>query len=243
LLNWRTDLFLFESAYIADAFMAQVGVPRGLVRTVPNGVGGIEFAPIAHRPDATDLVCVGELRAIKGIDVLLDALAQLQQTGRRVTATIAGDGSEAGALRAQAEQLGLDGLVRFVGHRPAREGFAMGRILVMPSRHESLPYVVLEAAAAGVPIIATRVGGIPEIFGPQAKALIPADDSVALVRSIAAALAHPATLLATARAVQQRVRTDFSLDAMVDGGLSAYRSALVARAPGSPANQSLKYVH
>jgi glycosyltransferase involved in cell wall biosynthesis len=242
-LNWRTDLFLFESAYIADIFTTQVGTPRGLVRIVYNGVGGVEFAPIERRDGATDIVCVGELRNIKGIDVLLDALARLQQEGRRVTATIAGDGSEADALKAQAGRQGLSGQVRFVGHRPAREGFAMGRILVVPSRQESLPYVVLEAAAAGVPIIATKVGGIPEIFGPYAKSLIPPDDRDALVRSVGAALDNPAALNATAQAVQQRVRADFSLDAMVDGGLSAYRSALVARSPGSPANQSLKYVH
>ncbi len=52
----------------------------------------------------------------------------------------------------------------------------MGRMLVIPSRAESLPYVVLEAAAAGLPIIATEVGGVPEIFGPQSARLVPADD-------------------------------------------------------------------
>ena len=64
----------------------------------------------------------------------------------------------------------------------------MGRMLVIPSRAELLPYVVLEAAAAGVPIIATRVGGIPEIFGPHAEHLIAPDDTTALVAAIAAAL-------------------------------------------------------
>ena len=120
-------------------------------------------------PDATDLVCLGELRPVKAFDVLIEALAVLNTSGRLVSATIAGEGPDQAKLEAQAERLGIADRVRFVGYRPAREAFAMGRMLVIPSRAESLPYVVLEAAAAGMPIIATRVGGIPEIFGPQSR--------------------------------------------------------------------------
>jgi glycosyltransferase involved in cell wall biosynthesis len=56
---------------------------------------------------------------------------------------------------------------------PAREAFTLGRLLVAPSRAESLPYIILETAAAGVPMITTNVGGIPEVFGPQSGRLIP----------------------------------------------------------------------
>ena len=99
--------------------------------------------------------------------MLIEALAILKSSGRPVTATIVGEGPDDSKLKAQAERRGLAEEVRFVGFRPAREAFAMGRMLVIPSRAESLPYVVLEAAAAGVPIIATEVGGVPEIFGPR----------------------------------------------------------------------------
>ena len=70
-----------------------------------------------------------------------------------MSATIAGEGPDEARLKALAEQFGVADLVRFVGYRPAREAFAMGRMMVIPSRAESLPYVILEAAAAGVPII------------------------------------------------------------------------------------------
>ena len=163
-----------------------------MVRVVRNGVGDAEFAPITTRPDATDIVSVGELRPVKAIDVLVEALAVLKRSGRPVTATIAGEGPQGADLKAQAERLGIADLVRFVGYRPAREAFAMGRMLVIPSRAESLPYIVLEAAAAGMPIIATKVGGNPEIFGAQADHLITPDDSAALVGAIAAALDDPA---------------------------------------------------
>ena len=68
---------------------------------------------------------------------------------------------------------------------PARDAFALGRLLVAPSRAESLPYIVLEAAAAAVPMITTNVGGIPEIFGPQAAGLVAPGDAAALARAIA----------------------------------------------------------
>ncbi len=87
---------------------------------------------------------------MKAFDVLIEALAILKQQGRLVSATIAGEGPDAAKLTAQAEQLGIADLVRLVGYRPAREAFAMGRMMVIPSRAESLPYVILEAAAAGV---------------------------------------------------------------------------------------------
>jgi len=199
------------------------------VRVVHNGVGEAEFASIVPRPDATDIVCLGELRPVKAFDVLIDALAILKQRGRPVSATIAGEGPDAAKLKAQAEQLGIADLVRLVGYRPAREAFAMGRMMVIPSRAESLPYVILEAAAAGVPIISTRVGGIPEIFGPQNDQLIPPDDIGALINAISAALDDPAARKRFAQQVKARVQAEFSLPAMVDGGLAAYREALALR--------------
>jgi glycosyltransferase involved in cell wall biosynthesis len=70
---------------------------------VHNGVGEAEFAPIVPRPDATDIVCLGELRAVKAFDVLIEALAILKQQGRQVSATIAGEGPDAAKLKALAE--------------------------------------------------------------------------------------------------------------------------------------------
>src|SRR5215831_15163055 len=74
LLMLRGDLFLFESEYSADIFRRKIGNPAGLVRIVHNGVSQAEFKPIGTAPDATDLVFMGELRPVKGIDVLFDAL-------------------------------------------------------------------------------------------------------------------------------------------------------------------------
>jgi glycosyltransferase involved in cell wall biosynthesis len=228
-LKWRTDLFLFESHYAADLFRAQVGRPPALVRVVHNGVGDAEFAPVVTAADATDLVALGELRSVKAFDLLIEAIAVLKNSEQPASATIVGEGPLRAELEAQAALLGVADLVRFVGHRSAREAFAMGRILVIPSRAESMPYVVLEAAAAGMPMIATRVGGIPDIFGPEAVHLVAPESVAALTAAIGAALAAPAQIRRIAQLVRTRVRREFSVAATVDGGLAAYREALALR--------------
>ena len=99
----------------------------------------------------------------------------------------------------------------------------------MPSRAESFPYIVLEAAAAGIPLIATAVGGIAEIFGTDAADLVPPADPAALARAIGSALQQDAGRRAVALRLQQRVRTAFSTDAMTDAVLAAYREARARR--------------
>ena len=189
-LRRRTELFLFESRYGRDAFAAKVGAPRGLVRVVHNGVTAEEFAEVAPDTDATDIVFIGELRMLKGVDVLLDALALLHATGAASAPPSSATGRRPGVSRAGGAAWAWSS-ARFLGPMPAREAFALGRLLVVPSRAESLPYIVLEAAAAAVPMITTNVGGIPEIFGPQAARLVPPGDAAALARAIAAALERP----------------------------------------------------
>jgi glycosyltransferase involved in cell wall biosynthesis len=102
--------------------------------------------------------------------------------------------------------------------------------MVVPSRMESFPYVVLEAAAAGMPLVATNVGGIPEIFGPDANRLVPPDQPAALAGAIRRAqadvIARETSLKASLRA---RVHENFTVDAMVEAVIGAYRDALDAR--------------
>jgi len=225
----RTELFLFESRYGRDAFTAKIGTPGALVQVVHNGVTAEEFAEVVPAADATDIVFIGELRLLKGVDVLLDAIAQLALAGRQVSATIVGDGPDGAAFRRQAAQLGLSGSVRFAGPMPARAAFALGRLMVAPSRAESLPYIVLEAAAAGIPLITTHVGGIAEVFGPQAARLVRPADPAALSHAIAAALADPAAMRNETLTLRARVEAEFSADAMAQGVLAAYRAALTPR--------------
>ncbi len=229
-LALRTDLALFESAYGRSTYARKIGRAGGIERVVHNGVGPEEFVPVPIAADAADIVFLGELRMLKGIDVLIEAIARINAAGgRQVRAECFGDGPDRDALLALAAQKGLGDAIAFPGARPAREAFGRGRILVVPSRAESLPYVVLEAAAAGVPVIATRVGGIGEIFGEDAGALVPPDDAEALGAAILEALDVPVGALSRAVRLKARVAAEFTTERMVAGVEAAYRAALAAR--------------
>ncbi|HEY4139998.1 MAG TPA: glycosyltransferase family 4 protein [Pseudolabrys sp.] len=223
-LMLRTDLFLFESAYSAGVFRRKIGNPGDRLRVVLNGVSPEEFEPVTLSPDATDLIYIGELRDIKGVDILVDAIGLLRSHRRDVTATLVGHGPDGAKLIAQAERLGVGKAVRILPAMPARQAQALGRIMVMCSRNESLPYVVLEAAASAKPLIATNVGGIPEIYGSLTNTLVPPENPKALAASIMLALDDPATATANAKTISNRVATSFSLDAMVDGVLAGYEA-------------------
>ncbi|MBR0829484.1 glycosyltransferase family 4 protein [Bradyrhizobium manausense] len=220
-----TDLFLFESAFARDTYQRIVGTPKGVVHCVFNGVTPEEFEPMALADDATDLAYVGEFRHIKGADLLVDAVARLHAGGKMVTLTLGGDGEETAALKAQVERLGLGGSIRFIGHVKARYGFSKGRLLVVPSRGDSMPYVVIEAGAAGIPMIAARVGGIPEIFGADSAALFAPSTPDAMADAIGAALDNPQVTAQRATALRERISAHFSQQAMVEGVLAGYRDA------------------
>jgi glycosyltransferase involved in cell wall biosynthesis len=225
-----TDLFLFESAFARDTYQRTVGTPTGgLVRCVFNGVTADEFDPVVKATDATDVVYVGEFRHIKGADLLIDAVARLRADGKPVTLTLAGDGEEIEPLKAQIRSHGLNEAVRFIGHVKARYGFSKGKLLVVPSRGDSMPYVVIEAGAAGIPMIAANVGGIPEIFGTHTDALFAPSNVGAMADAIKTALDDPAAALERAKSLRERISEHFSQNAMVEGVLAGYRDAFAER--------------
>jgi len=227
----NTDLFLFESAFARNTYQRTIGMPRGLVRCVFNGVTADEFDPVARADDATGVVYVGEFRHIKGADLLIDAVARLHADGKPITLTLAGDGEEMAALQAQVERLGLTHSVRFIGHVKARYGFSKGKLLVVPSRGDSMPYVVIEAGAAGIPMVAAKVGGIPEIFGEHTDALFVPGIVGSIADAIETALDDPDATLARAKSLRERIFLHFSQKAMVEGVLVGYRDAFLARDP------------
>jgi glycosyltransferase involved in cell wall biosynthesis len=222
-LGRATDALLFESEYSAARYAAQVGPPACAARVIPNGLDQDDFAAPRTREDAADFLFVGELRRLKGVDVMLRALARVR-VARPVRAIVVGMGPDADALKDETAQLGLDDVVSFRDAMPAREAFALGRALVVPSRAESFPYIVLEAAAAGLPMLATDVGGIPEIVSGTDTGLLPPDDADALALAMLQALEDPAAARAKALRLQQAVGRRFTVAAMTDAVLELYES-------------------
>ena len=231
LLKYGTDIFLFESEFIANCFRRYAGDPGSLTRTVWNGIGEAEFVPVTANADAVDFLYIGELRSAKGIDTFIDALAQIDRTTPlRPTAVLAGTGPDRDLLIQQVAQHGLSGRVNFAGALPARMAFQRARIMVVPSRAESLPYVVLEAAGARMPMVSTNVGGIPEIFGPYANQLISCDQPGLLACALVQALQlSPNARDDQAAQLAQFAASRFTIGHMVDAVLDGYRDAVLAK--------------
>ncbi len=222
-----TDAFVFVCQYERDTFTAKVGRPRAPATVALNGLRPDEFEPVALAADARDFLFIGELRGLKGPDVFVAALAAIARAnGRAPSAVIVGDGPDRAQIETMASAMNLSDAITFREAMPARDAFALARAVVVPSRAESLPYVVLEAAGAERPLVATRVGGLAEIFGDAAGRLVPAGDSAKLAEAMGAMLADPARAAADARALNARIRRTFSVSTMAHAVESAYRAAV-----------------
>jgi glycosyltransferase involved in cell wall biosynthesis len=166
-----TDRILFVADYERLTFAEKIGPPKNAV-VIYNGLRPAEFEPVPPVPDAADFLYIGMMRDLKGADLFIDALAAASNaTGRELSAVMVGAGDDLPKYKDQVQRLGLSSRVSFHDPMPARQAFAMARAIVVPSRAEAMPYIVLEAVAAGMTMIATRVGGIPEILGVNSPAL------------------------------------------------------------------------
>lgn len=222
-----TDGLVFESAYAARTFETKVGRPICASQVIHNGILPEELNRIVPASDATEFLFIGELRHLKGVDLLLEALAMLIEQ-RPVHATIVGSGPDAAAFRKLAAELGVAPLIRFRDAMPARQAFRLGRILVMPSRAESLPYIALEAAGAGLPLIASNVGGMPEIVAGTDTALVPPGDSAALAKAMRDTLAGEIWAIDRAARLRQAIGARFTVQKMTADILAFYADALGA---------------
>lgn len=172
ILETQTDRLVFVADYERRVFSQKIGGPHAPFSVIHNGLKPEEFEPVALAPDAADFLYIGMMRDLKGPDLFIDALAEARvASGRPLTAVMAGDGDDLPRYREQAATLGLADAISFRPPMPARDAFALARTVVVPSRAEALPYIVIEALGAGRPVIATRVGGIPEILGEDSPAL------------------------------------------------------------------------
>jgi len=180
---------------ITDYFHARMGVRADRLHVVPNGVP--IFTPDAEARrrmrtalgvDESTFVClyVGRLEAVKGLHTLLNAAARLRESGgRTMRVFLAGNGSERVALESLCRSLNLAAIVTFLGERSdVRELLNMADTFVMTSRTEGLPMALIEAMAAGLPCVATAVGGIPAVLADDAGILVPPDDADAVAGAL-----------------------------------------------------------
>jgi len=203
--------------------MRRAGVRTGLVRIVPNAIhtsGRREHRGLADIPL---ILSVGRLSKEKGHEVLLEAVGRLQ---RKCRVRFVGEGPERSQLEAQSKRLGLS--VEFTG-QISRVGphYEEADLFVMPSYSEGSPNALLEAMAAELAIVATRVGGIPETARDQKEALlVEAGSPDEMAKAIENIMAAPALARRLGQAARDRVEAEFSIAARAEKLISIYKEVL-----------------
>jgi len=192
LQEYLTDALVFICEYERDTYAKKVGKPKTKTRLIYNGIGERDFQVIPTRSDAVHFIYIGMLRDLKGPDLFVDAFAKTERlAGRPLSALMIGDGPDRDKYRDMMVERGLGKRISMLPAMRVQEAFTMSQNVVVPSRAEAMPYIVLEALGAGKTVIASRVGGIPEALGKESAALVTPGDATDLARVMAEALAKP----------------------------------------------------
>ena len=233
----RCDAAIAVSAPIRVRLLAS-RVSPARVHLIPNALARREAvldrtaarAVLGLDPTATVIGWVGRLSPEKGPDILLRAIPHLADPAWRVS--MIGDGPLRAQLQELVDQLGLADRVSWHGLIPdAARCYAAFDCLVLSSRTEGTPIVLLEAMAGGIPVIATRVGGVPDVVREDEALLVAPDDPAALAAAVGTALADRAGARGRAARAATRVAGDYAPGPWLDRHAELYRSIL-ARGPG-----------
>jgi glycosyltransferase involved in cell wall biosynthesis len=222
------DVHVAISAGLAGYLAESEGFDAASFEVVHYGIeAGPEPAPL---PGVPRLAIVGRLIPIKGHDVLLRAVARARERLSGLTLEIAGDGELGPELRATATQLGLGDAVSFLGRvAPVAPVLERAEVVVVPSFGEGFGMVALEAMERGRPVIASDVGGLPEIVDEgRTGLLVPPGDVEALARAIAELAADPARSAEMGAAGRARALAEFSQERCTDRIVTLYGEALAA---------------
>lgn len=223
-----TDTLLFICEYEEITYNKKIGKPRIATRLIYNGINERDFEIIPPRLDSVDFMYVGMLRDLKGPDVFIEAFAKTERIlGRPLSALVIGDGPDREKYLAMIVESGLNRRISMLPAMRVKEAFTMSQILVVPSRAEAMPYIVLEGLAAGKTIVASRVGGIPEALGKTSAALVEPGNSDDLARVMAEALTTP-NWHHTVMPARGAIELAFSASHMAQQVMTAY-SELVER--------------
>lgn len=226
LANRMTDLIVANSEAVRDDVIRQEKVEPAKVRVVYNGVDPALYEIPADPALRTSLGIPEEARIVgvvanlihyKGHRFLLQAWRTVKQKIPGARLLLVGDGPLRGALEELAQELGLEKEVRFLGSRQdVPRLFALMDVAVLPSLEEGFPNAILEAMAAGKPVVATNVGGIPEaVIHGKTGLLVPPKDPQALADAIIQLLCDPKLAEEMGKAGRERVTKEFGLDRMV----------------------------
>lgn len=239
-----SDTVLAVSEWDRGRLIAEQGIPADRVQVLRNGILPPPALGVDARPELVDgpgplIGALGRLDPVKGYDDLIAAVAILKRAGRAATCVIAGVGPDEARLRELIARAGVQAEVRLLGLRddvPALLGAF--DIAVMSSHSEGAPLAILEYMAAGLPIVATRVGGIPELIEDGVHGLlVTPGDPTALAAGLARVIDEPDLARRMAAAARARQRAEFDLDVVV-GRLEDLYERLYRRSGGRPGRRT-----
>ena len=220
---WRVDEKVRRAKFVAcishfARSQAMVFSPQehwGKLHVVHCGVNPEQFVPARHEGRGSRLLFVGRLAAVKGLPVLLEAVAKLAKERPDVSLVVAGDGPDRAKLEAQAQRLGVAPRVEFRGYQSqaqVRELLRRTDVFVMASFAEGVPVVLMEAMAAGVPVVATRIAGVPELVEDGVSGhLVPPGEPGAVAEKVAALLDDPEARNRFGAAGRAKVEREFNV--------------------------------
>ena len=231
-LAWSVDTF----AVLGDrmyGYYASLGIARRRLQVIPNGVALLPPTTPERRAEARErlgvaqsfvVATVGRLAPEKNFPLLIDAFASAYAADPDTALVFIGDGSEAAGLRARAAERGLGDRIYFLGWRKDVAQLLPGLdVFALSSFSEGLPMAMLEAMSAGVPVVSTAVGDIPNVIRDGVNGwLVAPEDGVAMAAAFAALRGDPTRARALGSAGQQAVTATYSRDAMVDAYCRAY---------------------
>jgi glycosyltransferase involved in cell wall biosynthesis len=235
----RTDGLIFVCEYESARYKELIGGTELPSAVVYNGLHRHEWSLVGE-PDSAeyDFVFVGELRELKGVLTLCEAFRRIRLR-RPARLLIVGSGPDAATFRSWVGEQGLAESIHFAPPvRRAADAFAAGRCVVVPSHAESFPYIVLEAAATGRPMVATSAGGIPEIYGPLAGSLVTPADAGALAERLDQFLVDPSAARSEAALLAARVSSRFTIESMASSIGNFYVDCARAATPPEHAASS-----
>jgi glycosyltransferase involved in cell wall biosynthesis len=212
-----------------------LGLGSSRVTLIPNGIGNFKLTSRAEArlamgvpDDAIVIGFVGRLVEQKAPEVLIEAFATTVKKFPRARLAVVGSGPMEAELRELAERLGVANKIIWLGARDARGVLAGFDLFALASRKEGLPYVILEAMSAGLPIVATSSAGVEILVISESNGIVvPPDDANAFAEGLIRLVSNPDRLARCAASSRERVR-QFSIDAMVEKTFAVYRAAMPA---------------
>lgn len=206
------------SASTYDFLIQNEKLPAERVSLIYNGVDLQQFEGLVRNPDPAKpvIVGIGRLHPQKNFPLFLEVAARVLKRHPRATFLIAGSGPEENMLRQRAQELGITTQVNFLGHvSDPRPLYAQASLFLLTSDYEGTPMVILEAMAAGTPIVATALDGISEVLRNDAEAtLVERGNAEAFAEQVNALLNNPARAETLAAAARAKVRISYSAEAM-----------------------------